>query len=195
MSAFFWDHLSGKMSNFVVNMKIYDSVAKRITNLQNDAHIYLKATPNQAIPLYNLSMSVPLDSEEWTDDFVEKYMKVFRIGIEARHTVMAVFDDVSPVKLKVLRYESGVRSRILNFIDFFFFFEVAISQFRRPIKADFHYTAEIGKKIYMFNSTDEDTWFYFGFLPDEDEVKQMVDWILIWFEFFVECFVLGWSQW
>lgn len=110
MSAFFWDHLSGKMSNFVVNMKIYDSVAKRITNLQNDAHIYLKATPNQAIPLYNLSMSVPLDSEEWTDDFVEKYMKVFRIGIEARHTVMAVFDDVSPVKLKVLERIWGKKS-------------------------------------------------------------------------------------
>ncbi|KAI4460644.1 polycystin family member [Holotrichia oblita] len=139
------------MSNHVIMVRFYDSAAKRITKLANDAHIYLKPTPDQGISYHNVSMDVPVDDLEWNDDFVEKYMKVFRVAIEARHTFMAVFDDVSPVKTM----------------------KIAITKFRKPTKADLQYSVQSGKKSYLFNTTDEDKWYYVGFLPDENEIKKM----------------------
>ncbi|GJQ85707.1 hypothetical protein Trydic_g13397 [Trypoxylus dichotomus] len=150
--TFFWDQNDGNKSARIINLKMYGPSGREITTVPGKIHVYLKLTSQQSIVDQNTSMVIPLEDVEWNEEFVQRYMKLFRVDVDEFHSLLTTIDEMQPIK----------RLRM------------AITKLRKPTRADFVLVSTTEERLYVFNTSATDTWYYVGFLPFEEDIKEMI---------------------
>lgn len=142
------------MSENIVNLKVYGPQNNEVSNFPNSIHISFKLNANQTLKKYNATLKIPLDEADWTEDFVQKHMKLFRIDLWKDHTLVTTVDEIDEVRNVM----------------------VAITKDRKPTRKDFNILVKRDNRTrYIYNRTSADCWYYVGFLPAESEINKMVN--------------------
>ncbi|KAK9738367.1 REJ domain [Popillia japonica] len=150
--AYFWHPSSANMSENIVNLKVYGPQNNEVSNFPNSIHISFKLNANQTLKKYNATLKIPLDEADWTEDFVQKHMKLFRIDLWKDHTLVTTIDEIDEVRNVM----------------------VAITKDRKPTRKDFNILVKRDNRTrYIYNRTSADCWYYVGFLPAESEINKM----------------------